>query len=231
MSGDFLQVGNLNLNRLLFVAICQQDFDGVQDCIEKGANVNCKLQWFISFYNHSGLQLINPLLLATNLYIDAINNNTETSRYTFYLIIKLLLDNGADPNAFHDMKLSPLHTVTFYMKFWSKLGTFYDEVSQAHIDAYYPLLPLFLQYKAVVFQSVLENILAHICGHVETPETAMIKTQMVRLILLHGSYIPNARQFEKISRASLQTCREMFTNWSMEMLLYCINYKIVLTLL
>lgn len=208
-----------NLNRLLFAAIYQQDFVSLNKCIQKGADVNCKLEWHIECYNKQGLQLMTPLLLATNMYKEATYGDSESAITTYYSIIKLLLENNADPNDFCYMNSRPLDTVSFYIKFYT------NDTSYKTRRQYLKLLLLFLEHKAIIYDSVLHNIMDHIYRQNETPKSSVAKTEMIQLVLRHGCYTPEPQQLEKINVPLLHVYWQMFVDWPMQMLLYCINYK------
>ena len=216
---NVLQVDELN--RLLFVAICQQDFNGVQDCIEKGADVNCKLEWPMECYNKMGLQFMTPLLLATNMYKEAAWGDSGKDINICYSIIKVLLENNADPNDFCYINSRPLDTVSFYICF------FKSDSNQEIVNKFFKLLALFLKHNAIIYDSVFNNILNYILEHRETPESIIKKIETVQLVLVHGSHLPTPKQLKRLNTLYYQ----IFANWPVEMLLYCINYKSLLILL
>lgn len=70
--------------------------------------------------SHSRCRAAKKILECTSIYTDEYDNDDETALHNAaykgnYDLIKLLLENGADPNLYNKMKLTPFHIVICHL--------------------------------------------------------------------------------------------------------------------
>lgn len=212
-----------NINKLLLAAIYQNSVEDVREALELGADVNSEMLWYLD----ESFVKIRPIQLAVQTYLF---RNVFSNSVFDLQIMQLLIKYGADLNFIYSRggKFLLEELISCYSNLCIIVTNNLIISVVEREERYLCLLKLFLENGACAFNHNRHlNLLEILCNSFDRKENILevqpYLNNIISLLLVYGCPPPCRRRYFVCYKES--KWRDVFENWNMFILFYCLDHK------